>query len=86
MSSIYKVIEIIGTSKKSWEDAASNAIESIARNLEEIRVGEVKELDIRVDKGKVVEYRAKLKVSFKYDKESIRQDRASLLKGRHSVL
>ena len=58
MSSIYKVIEIIGGSEKSWEDAA--------KNLKEVRIAEVKELDMRVEEGKVVEYRAKLRVSFKY--------------------
>ena len=64
--SVYKVIEIIGRSKKSWEDAASNAVESAAKSLDEIRIAEVKELDLKVEKGKVVEYRAKLSVSFKY--------------------
>ena len=66
MSSIYKVIEIIGSSEKSWEDAAKNAVEVAAKTLDEIRVAEVKELDMRVEKGKVVEYRTKLRVSFKY--------------------
>jgi flavin-binding protein dodecin len=66
MNNIYKVIEIIGSSEKSWEDAAKHAVEVAAKTLEEIRVAEVKELDMRVEKGKVVEYRAKLRVSFKY--------------------
>jgi flavin-binding protein dodecin len=66
MSNIYKVIEIIGSSEKSWEDAAKNAVEVAAKTLDEIRVAEVKELDMRVEKGKVVEYRTKLRVSFKY--------------------
>ncbi|MGA9109589.1 MAG: dodecin family protein [Smithella sp.] len=66
MSNIYKVIEIIGSSEKSWEDAAKHAVEVAAKTLDEIRVAEVKELDMRVEKGKVVEYRAKLRVSFKY--------------------
>jgi dodecin len=66
MSSIYKVIEIIGGSEKSWEDAARKAVEVTAKSLKEIRVAEVKELDMRVEDGKVVEYRAKLRVSFKY--------------------
>jgi len=64
--SVYKVIEIIGGSDKSWEDAAKKAVEVTAKSLKEIRVAEVKELDMRVEKGKVVEYRAKLRVSFKY--------------------
>ena len=66
MSSIYKVIEIIGGSEKSWEDAAKKAVETAAKSLKEIRVAEVKELDMRVENGKVVEYRVKLRVSFKY--------------------
>ena len=66
MSSIYKVVEIIGGSEKSWEDAAKKAVELAAKNLKEVRVAEVKELDMRVEEGKVVEYRAKLRVSFKY--------------------
>jgi hypothetical protein len=67
MSSIYKVIEIIGSSEKSWEDAAKKAVELTAQSLEDLRVAEVKELDMRIEKGKVVEYRAKLRVSFKYN-------------------
>ena len=66
MSSIYKVIEIIGGSDKSWEDAAKKAVETAAKNLKEIRVAEVKELDMRLEKNKVVEYRVKMRVSFKY--------------------
>ena len=86
MSGVYKVIEIIGSSKKSWEDAARNAVESTAKSLEEIRIAEVKELDMRVEKGKVVEYRAKLSVSFKFDKKRVIDDRSSLLIGRKSLL
>jgi hypothetical protein len=66
MSSIYKVIEIIGGSEKSWEDAAQKAVETAAKSLKEMRIAEVKELDMRVEEGKVVEYRVKLRVSFKY--------------------
>jgi flavin-binding protein dodecin len=66
MGSIYKVIEIIGGSEKSWEDAAKKAVELAAKSLKEVRVAEVKELDMRIEEGKVVEYRAKLRVSFKY--------------------
>lgn len=84
--SVYKVIEIIGSSKKSWEDAATTAVEATAKSLEDIRVAEVKELDIRLEKGKVVEFRTKLKVSFKLDKGRLLDERASLLKGRQSVL
>jgi len=66
MSSVYKVIEVIGGSEKSWEDAAKKAVETTAKSLKEIRIAEVKELDMRVEDGKVVEYRVKLRVSFKY--------------------
>jgi hypothetical protein len=66
MGSIYKVIEIIGGSEKSWEDAAKKAVETASKSLKEIRVAEVKDLDMRVEAGKVAEYRVKLSVSFKY--------------------
>ena len=66
MSSINKVIEVIGGSEKSWEEAAKKAVEMTAKSLKEIRIAEVKELDMRVEDGKVVEYRVKLRVSFKY--------------------
>ena len=66
MGNIYKVIEIIGGSEKTWEDAAKKAVETASKSLKEIRIAEVKELDMRVEKGKVVEYRVKLRVSFKY--------------------
>ena len=66
MSNIYKVIEIIGGSEKSWEDAARKAVETAAKTMREIRIAEAKELDLRVEEGKVVEYRVKLRVSFKY--------------------
>jgi len=66
MSSIYKVIEIIGGSEKSWEEAAKKAVESAAKSLKEIRVAEIKELDVRIENNKVVEYRVKMRVSFKY--------------------
>ncbi|MBP7766184.1 MAG: dodecin family protein [Deltaproteobacteria bacterium] len=64
--SIYKVIEIIGGSEKSWEDAAQKAVETASKSLKEIRIAEVKELDMKVEENKVVEYRVKLRVSFKY--------------------
>ena len=66
MSSIYKVIEIIGGSEKSWEDAAKKAVEMASKSLKEVRVAEIKELDMRIEEGKVVEYRVKMRVSFKY--------------------
>lgn len=67
MESVYKVIEVIGTSDSSWEEAAKNAVETAAKSLSDIRVGEVKELDMRVENGKVTAYRAKVKISFKYN-------------------
>lgn len=67
MNHVYRVIELIGTSKKSWEDAAKNAVESHARTLKDLRVAQIKELDMRVDEGKVSLYRAKVSVSFKYN-------------------
>lgn len=65
MNSVYKVVEIIGTSDKSWEDAAKGAIALASKSLKELRVAEVKEMDISVDDGKLV-FRVKLRLSFKY--------------------
>ena len=65
--SVYKVIELVGTSKESWEKAATNAIERASRSLRDLRVAEVKELDLQLEDGKVVAYRAKIKVSFKFE-------------------
>ena len=67
--SIYKIIEVIGTSKKSWEDAAKNAVEKAGQSLRDLRIAEVVELDMKVEKNKVVAYRARIKVSFKYERE-----------------
>ncbi len=64
--SVYKVIELIGTSENSWEEAARNAIATASKTLKELRVAEVVSLDMQLDDGKVVRYRAKIKVSFKY--------------------
>lgn len=68
--SIYKVIEIIGTSDNSWEEAARTAVEEAASHLEDLRVAEVEQLDLHIVDNKVVAYRAKLKVSFRYHKEA----------------
>jgi len=65
MDSVYKVIEIIGTSERSWEEAARTAVEKASQSLKDLRVAEVKELDIRLEDGKML-YRTKLNVSFKY--------------------
>ena len=64
--SIYKVIELVGTSSKSWEDAAKNAVETAAKSLKDLRVAEVGELDLKIENDMVVAYRAKVKLSFKY--------------------
>jgi flavin-binding protein dodecin len=65
--SVYKVIELVGTSTKSWEDAAKNAVDRAAKSLRDLRVAEVVTLDMVLDKGKVEAYRAKINVSFKYE-------------------
>jgi flavin-binding protein dodecin len=65
--SVYKVIELVGTSTKSWEDAAKNAVDRAAKSLRDLRVAEVIQLDMVLDNGKVEAYRAKINVSFKYE-------------------
>ncbi|HBI14463.1 MAG TPA: transporter [Desulfobulbaceae bacterium] len=65
--SVYKIIELVGTSKKSWEDAARNAVESAGKNLKNLRIAEIVKLDMQIDEGKVVSYRARVNVSFKYE-------------------
>jgi len=65
--SVYKVIELVGTSTESWEKAAGVAVERAAKSLRELRIAEVVELDMVLDDGKITAYRAKLKVSFKYE-------------------
>ena len=65
--SIYKVVEVIGTSTKSWDDAAKNAVETAASTLRDLRVAEVVKLDMKVEDGKVQAYRARLMLSFKYE-------------------
>jgi dodecin len=64
--SVYKIIELVGTSKKSWEDAAKNAVETASKSLKDLRIAEVVKLDMQIDKGKVAAYRARVNVSFKY--------------------
>lgn len=64
--SVYKVIELVGTSEKSWEDAAKNAVETASKTLRELRIAEVSTLDMKLEDGKVVSYRARVKLSFKY--------------------
>ncbi|MDQ3335734.1 MAG: dodecin family protein [Myxococcota bacterium] len=66
---VYRVTEIIGTSTKSWEDAARLAVETAAKTLRDLRVAEVSKLDMKVENGKVVAYRARVSLSFKYTAE-----------------
>jgi flavin-binding protein dodecin len=65
-SSVYRVTELVGTSRNSWEDAARNAVNAAARTLRDLRVAEVTKLDLVVENGKVVAYRARVGLSFKY--------------------
>ena len=65
-SSVYKIITLVGTSPESWEKAAASAIEMAAKTVEDLRIAEVEELDMQIENGKVLNYRAKVKVSFKY--------------------
>jgi flavin-binding protein dodecin len=65
--SVYKVIELVGTSPESWEKAAAAAVERASKSLRDLRVAEVEKLDMTIEDGKVTAYRAKLSVSFKYE-------------------
>ncbi|MCH7743567.1 MAG: dodecin domain-containing protein [Proteobacteria bacterium] len=67
--SVYKVIEIIGTSENSWEEAAKNAIERASNTLEDLRIAEVTAQDLKIENGKVVAYRTKVSLSFKFREE-----------------
>ena len=64
--SVYKVIDLVGTSPNSWEEAAKNAVETAGQTLRDLRVAEVREMDMKVENGKVVAFRARVKLSFKY--------------------
>jgi len=65
--SVYKVIELVGTSTESWEKAAAVAVERAAKSLRDLRIAEVVQLDMQIEDGKVAAYRAKVKVSFKFE-------------------
>ena len=67
--SVYKVIELIGSSEKSWEEAAMNAINMASKSLKNLRIAEVKNFDLKIEDGKVIAYRTKLSLSFKYTHE-----------------
>lgn len=65
--SVYRVTEVIGTSATSWEEAAKNAVETAAKTLRDLRVGEVVKFDVTIEDGKVTNYRARVNISFKYE-------------------
>ncbi len=69
MDSMYKVVELIGTSTESWEQAAKSVVEEAAKHLRDVRVAEVAEQDVVIENGKVTAYRTKVKISFKYHGE-----------------
>ena len=68
-NSTYKIIELVGTSNSSWESAANNAIETASKSLKDLRVAEITKLDLKIENGKVTAYRARVNLSFKYEKE-----------------
>ena len=65
--SVYRVTEVIGTSAQSWEDAANNAVQTAAGTLRDLRIAEVVKMDVKIEDGKVIEYRTRLQLSFKYE-------------------
>jgi len=66
--STYKIVELVGTSDQSWEDAARNAVETAGESLKDLRIAEITKLDMTIENGKVASYRARINVSFKYIK------------------
>jgi flavin-binding protein dodecin len=64
---VYRVTEVIGTSSNSWEDAARNAVRTAAGSLRDLRIAEIEKLDVKIEDGKIVQFRARLALSFKYD-------------------
>jgi hypothetical protein len=65
--SVYKIIEVVGTSEVSWEDAAKTAVETAGKSLRDLRVAEIGKLDMKMENGKVMAYRARVSISFKYE-------------------
>ena len=65
-NSVYKIITLVGSSTECWEKAATNAVETASKTLKDLRIAEIEELDMQIDNGKVMSYRAKVRVSFKY--------------------
>ncbi len=66
MESVYKIVEIIGTSNKSWEDAARHAVKTASKSIRDLRIGEVKEMDVKIE-GEEIVFRVKMNLSFKYE-------------------
>ena len=66
-NAVYRVTEVIGTSSNSWEDAAKNAVKTAAKSLRDLRIAEITKLDVRIENGKVSQFRARLSLSFKYE-------------------
>ena len=64
---VYRVTEVIGTSNNSWEDAAKNAVQTAAGTIRDLRIAEITKLDMRLEEGKVIQYRARVSLSFKYE-------------------
>jgi len=64
---VYRVTEVIGTSSNSWEDAARNAVRTAASSLRDLRIAEIEKLDVKIEDGKIVQFRARMALSFKYD-------------------
>ncbi|UCH22414.1 MAG: dodecin domain-containing protein [Deltaproteobacteria bacterium] len=64
--SVYKIIDLVGSSPNSWEEAAKNAVETASKSLRDLRIAEIVKLDMKVENGKVTDYRARVKLSFKY--------------------
>ncbi len=66
-TSVYKVIELVGSSPESWEKAAKNAVETAGKTLKNLRIAEISQMDLKIEDGKVVAFRARVKLSFKYE-------------------
>ena len=66
-NAVYRVTEVIGTSNSSWEDAARSAVKTAAKSLRDLRIAEISKLDVKIENGKITQFRARLALSFKYD-------------------
>ena len=68
MGSTYKIIEVVGSSTKSWEDAAASAVETTSESVKDLRIAEITKFDVTIENGKVTSYRTRMNISFKYEK------------------